>query len=338
MPDETVPEENLPKNLTTPVALVAGASRGLGLLVARELGQLGHSVVICARDESELLSGAELLRQAGVEAAVRVCDVTDRHAVIEMVRSVEEVVGPIQTVITVAGVIMVGPLETMSIDSFTLAMDTMLWGPVNVALAVLPFMRARGAGQIGTVTSIGGMVSVPHLLPYSTAKFAAVGFSQGLSAELAGTGVTATTIVPGLMRTGGHTHALFLGQQEKEYSWFTTSASIPVLSMDAERAARLMVQAVLAGKPTVILTPMAKLGARVHGLAPATTARLMGLAARLLPKAPPDTNTTSLPGDDGQGTGQRADEGRVVQQRLNSRLLGILTKLGQRAAQRYNET
>lgn len=308
-----------------PIALIAGASRGLGLLVARELGTRGHRVVICARDEDELLRGAQLLKAEGIDVTPRVCDVADRAAVLALVDDVEANVGPIQTLVTVAGVIEVGPLESMTEEHFAQAVDIMLWGPVHLAMAVLPHLRRRGSGHIGTVTSIGGMVSVPHLLPYSTAKFAAVGFSQGLAAELSGTGVTATTIVPGLMRTGGHLHAQFTGQQNKEYVWFAASGSLPLVAMDAERAAKVMVKAVLAGKPTVILTPLAKIGARVHGLAPATTVRMMKVAARLLPGPESGGSSGTVPG-------------HTIDRRLDSRVFETLITLGQRAARRFNET
>jgi hypothetical protein len=86
-----------------------------------------------------------------------------------------------------------------------------------------------------------------------------------------------------------------------------------------------MVDAVLAGKPVVILSPLAKIGARVHGLAPATTVRLMGLAQRLLPRPPATGPTGNVPGHEADA-------------RLGSRLLGTLTTLGNRAAQRNNET
>jgi short-subunit dehydrogenase len=79
----------------------------------------------------------------------------------------------------------------------------MFWGMVYPTLAVLPQIRERLSGRIVNITSIGGKVSVPHLRPYSSAKFAAVGFSEGLSAELARDGIRVTSIVPGLMRTGG---------------------------------------------------------------------------------------------------------------------------------------
>jgi NAD(P)-dependent dehydrogenase (short-subunit alcohol dehydrogenase family) len=203
-------------------------------------------------------------------------------------------------------------------------MDTMAWGPIHAAMTVLPHMRRRGHGRIGTVTSIGGMVSPPHLLPYATAKFAAVGFSDGLAAALSGTGVTATTIVPGLMRTGGHEHARFGGAAPAEYAWFAPAASLPLVSVDADRAARRIVDAVLAGRPMVVLTPLAWLGIRVRGLAPATTTRVLGLVGRLLPDAP-------------GRVGARTAEGHEAARRLGSSLVDRLTTLGERAARRNLE-
>jgi len=84
------------------------------------------------------------------------------------------------------------------------ALDVMFWGALYPTLAVLPQMRARRSGHVVNITSIGGMVSVPHLLPYTCAKFAAVGLSEGLRAELGQEGIHVTTVVPGLMRTGSY--------------------------------------------------------------------------------------------------------------------------------------
>src|SRR5215470_1439142 len=92
-------------------------------------------------------------------------------------------------------------------------------------------LTARGGGlPIGVnITSIGGVVSVPHLLPYTCAKFAAVGLSEGLRAELGQEGIHVTTVVPGLMRTGSYVQAHFQGQQEREFTWFALGATLPLL-------------------------------------------------------------------------------------------------------------
>ena len=306
-----------------PVALVMGGSRGLGLLLARDLLARGFTVVVTARDPEELANAAELLG-AGDRLVTKVCDVGDAHAVGAVVGDVEAGVGPIEVLLNVAGIIQTGPAESMRLGDYVSAVDTMLWGPVHATLAVLPHLRRRGHGRIGTITSIGGKVSPPHLLPYATAKFGAVGFSEGLSASLSGTGITATTVVPGLMRTGSHGRAAFTGRRREEYRWFAVAASLPLLSIDAERAARRIVDGVLRGRPVVVLTPLAWLGIRVHGLAPATTVRVLGLTGRLLPGAP------------ARG-GAGAVEGRAVRPGSPSRLFEVLTTLGRRAERRNNE-
>ena len=158
--------------------------------------------------------------------------------------------------VCVAGIIQVGPLDAQRRENFVAAVDTMLWGPVNAALAVAPRMRERGRGRIGVITSVGGRIAAPHLLPYSTAKFGAVGFSRGLRSELAGTGVSVTSVEPGLMRTGSHLRAKFVGNHGREYSWFATAASLPLLSIDAERAAVRIVRGILAGRAVVTVTPL----------------------------------------------------------------------------------
>ena len=306
-----------------PLALVLGGSRGLGLLIGRELLTRGHRVVVAARDTVELEQARALLEGRG-PVLVRTCDVRDRDGVQQLVDELEAQVGAIEVLVTVAGVIQVAPLESLTLEHFDEAIDTMLWGPVQAAMAVLPAMRRRGRGRIATITSIGGMVSPPHLLPYATAKFGAVGFSDGLAAALSGTGVTATTVVPGLMRTGSQERAQFGGDAPKEYAWFAPAASLPLLSVDAGRAARRIVDGVLCGRPMVVLTPMAWIGIRFRGLAPATTTRLMGLANRLLPGA-------------SDGNGRHLSDGSTAREQLSSRTVHALTVLGRRAADRNNE-
>ena len=312
--------------MDAPVALVAGASRGLGLLIARELLARGHSVVICARDGAELEGAARLLDPSGRRVLTRVCDVADQDAVEAMVRWTEDEVGPIEVAIHVAGIIQVLPLESTRVEHYEEALAVMTLGPVHLAMAVLPGMRGRGHGRIGTVASIGGAVSVPHLLPYSTAKFGAVGFARGLSAELVGTGVTSTAILPGLMRTGSHLNAQFGGDAAAEYAWFAPGASLPLLTMNAERAAARIVKGVLAGRNQVVLTPLAHVGMRVAGIAPSVTTNVMKVMARLLPDAPGSSDRSGAVVD-----------GHTARERLDSDAVERLTTLGTRAAHDLNQ-
>ncbi len=314
------------------IAVVAGASRGLGLLVSLELAGRGYRVHGCARDAGELAEAATRVdAAAGAGTFVpHVTDVRDPQAVADLVRDVVQTEGRLDVAIHVAGIIQVGPVQTVTLGHFRDAVDTMLWGPVHVALAVLPTMRAAGRGRIGIVSSIGGVISVPRLLPYSVAKFGAVGLAEGLYAELAGTGITVTSITPGLMRTGGHVGATFTGDAETDYAWFAPAASLPLLTISAQRAARRIVHGVLAGRPTVELTPLAIVARRVHGVAPATTVRLLGLVARILP----DPRTERDPLD----TAAPSIKGSAARRRLGSRVVGALSVLGDRAARRNNES
>lgn len=308
------------------VAVVTGGSRGLGLLVARELARRGCRLAICARDAGELDRARADLRTRGAQVLAVRCDVADARAARDLIDQVVRHYGRLDVLVNNAGVIQVGPFAAMSADHLAEAMRVMYWGTVHTTLPALEHLRRRGGGRIANITSIGGKISVPHLLPYCTAKFAAVAFSEGLRAELAGSGVTVTTVVPGLMRTGSHLNARFLGRSRQEFTWFGALASLPGVSMDARRAARQIVAALAAGRPELVLTLPGKVAVRLAGVAPATMSRLLAVAGRVLPG--PDG------GPGGRGTGR---SGTSVLAEKRSPGLRAVTVLGLRAARRYNQ-
>jgi NAD(P)-dependent dehydrogenase (short-subunit alcohol dehydrogenase family) len=265
-----------------PVALVTGASRGLGFLIARELADRGHDLVICARSADGLADAAAGLRRHGGAVETVAADVGVKEQAVGVVAAARERFGRLDVLVTNAGIIQVGPAEEFGARDYAEIMDAVFWGALHPTLAAMPLLR-EARGRILAITSVGGKLPAPHLLPYTAAKHAQVGFAEGLRVEAAGQGVTVTVGVPGLMRTGSTRNALFAGDRARERQWFTTAASVPVLSMDAERAARRLVEAALRGRPEIILTPLAKLGVRFHALAPSTSLRVVSLVARLLP-------------------------------------------------------
>ena len=313
------------------VAVVAGASRGLGLLLARELARQGCPLVICARDPVELDRAAAQLRESGADVTAVACDVTDEATPSRLVQAALERHGRLDIVISNAGIIQVGPVQQASPEHFEAALDTMALAPARLALAALPVMRSQGHGRIVTIASVGGKLSIPHLLPYSTAKFAAVGFSEGLRAELGRGPVTVTTVVPGLMRTGSHLQARFTGQAGKEFTWFALGASLPLISMDAERAARQIIGAVRQRRAEVILTPAAQLISRIAGLAPGLTSDALHLVQRLALPAPAGPPTDPAQ-DSGEGT-----PGHALNPAVSRKAFDRLTALGRAAASRFNE-
>lgn len=285
-------------DLTGQVALVTGASSGLGLEMARQLASQGCHVVICARGEEQLEQAGQELASLGTDVLAVRCDVSDKDDVQRLIDATMDQYGRIDLLICNAGVIQVGQVHSMELQDFEQAMDIMFFGTLHPILAAIPHMRRQGAGRIALVTSIGGVVSVPYLLPYNASKFAAVGLGEGLRAELASDGITVTTIVPGLMRTGSYINAKFSGEpagRASMYRVFSALSSLPLLTGSAEAAARAFVRAIKRGDAVVTYPPQYGLVARLHGLAPATTMAAMGLAERLLP--PTGDATTTVKGE-----------------------------------------
>jgi len=305
------------------LALIMGGSRGLGFLLAREFAREGARVAIAARDPSELERAVNALRTEGGEVTVRACDVTDRSRVEELIRELEREEGPIDVLVNNAGVITVGPVETMTVEDYESSLAVMFWGMVYATLAVLPHMVRRQRGRIVNVTSIGGRVSVPHLNSYCAAKFAAQGFSEGLRAELGRYGVRVTSVLPGIMRTGGHVNAQFKGQHEDEYRWFAGASSLPGVALDAEKAARRIVRAVRRGDADYVVGVPAKLLAFLHGVAPGLTADASGALGRaLLPHSMPAQQTLL---------------GKQLERRKHSLIWKALTTLGRESVSRFQE-
>jgi short-subunit dehydrogenase len=278
--------------------LITGGSRGLGLVMAREFAREGARIAICARDKEKLdKAHEELANNAGADVFSYSCDITNREQVNEMVRAIENHFGEINVLVNNAGRIEVGPMEVMTLEDYEAAMNTHFWGPLYTTLAVLSQMRQRQEGRIVNITSIGGKISVPHLLPYSASKFALVGFSEGLRAELAKDGIVVTTVCPGLMRTGSPRNAMFKGQHKAEYAWFSISDALPVTSMKAERAARQIVSACKRGDAEIVLSVQAQLAVTFHSLFPGLTSDLLGIVNKFLP-GPGGIGTNSAKGED----------------------------------------
>jgi short-subunit dehydrogenase len=312
-----------PDDITGEVAIITGASRGLGLAIARELARHSARLVICARGQDQLDAAEADLLALGAEVTAVRCDLDDEGSAELLVDTALERYGRVDILVNNAGIIQVGPVESATASDYEAAVRTMALAPVRLTLAALPVMRGQAHGRIVNVTSIGGKVSVPHLLPYCTAKFAAVGFSEGLRAELGPGPVAVTTVVPGLMRTGSHLNAQFSGRPEEEFTWFSLAASLPLVSMDAGSAAHQIVEAMRQRRAEVILTPLGQVAARGAGILPEFTSALLHLAKQLLPAA------TGQPG--------RPVPGRALRPALNQQVFNRLTALGRTAARQFNQ-
>lgn len=305
--------------------IITGGSRGLGLEMARLLAEEGANLAICARDADELDQAKAELRQYDVVIYTEVCDITEKQSVERFVENVREHVGPVDVLINNAGIIVVTPYEHATEADFREAMDTHLWASFHMVNAVLPHMVARPAdeptrGRIVNVASFGGKVSVPHLAPYSTSKFAQVGYSEGLRAELLKDNIQVTTICPGLIRTGSPRNAFYKGQNEKEYTVFKIGDSLPFFTIDSTECARQIIDACRYGEAERVISLPAKVGAALQGVAPNVVAELSALVNTQLP----------APG----GIGEQRAYGFESETPLSQ---SVLTTLTDEAAEQNNE-
>jgi len=272
-------------DLNGKTVVITGGSRGLGLVMAREFAREGARVAVCARDEAELERAQTDLETLGGDVMTVPCDVTNKQSVALMIDHVNNRFGEVDVLVNNAGVIQVGPIEVMTPDDFEQAMQVHFWGPLNTILAVLPAMRARKSGRIVNISSIGGKVSVPHLVPYSASKFALVGLSKGLRAELMKDGIKVTTVCPGLMRTGSPRNADFKGKHQLEYAWFSISDALPLLTVSAENAARQIVRACKRGQAELVISVPAKVAVLFESLFPEAMSQMLAIANQFLPGA-----------------------------------------------------
>ena len=299
--------------------LITGGSRGLGLALARQFLRRGAKVALLGRDPEALERARQLLAGQGT-IFVRPCDVRDRNQVEQAVADVRHEFCGIDVLVNNAGTITVGPLDAMTIDDYQEALNIFFWAPLYATFAALPAMRERRAGRIVNISSIGGKISVPHLLPYSVGKFALSGWSEGLRAEVAKDNIYVTSVFPGLMRTGSPRNADFKGQHRAEYTWFLLSDSLPGLSISADRAARQIVRACEFGKAELIISLPAKFLIKAKALFPGFASLAMRAANQLLPDAK-GANGTSKKGA----------------QSTTSLTESWLTVLDQRAAKKNNQ-
>jgi NAD(P)-dependent dehydrogenase (short-subunit alcohol dehydrogenase family) len=269
--------------LSGKTVLITGGSRGLGFAVAEQFLRHGCRVGICARDEQELSLARRKLSALGEVLAVR-CDLRQPAEIAQMVEAVRAGLGDIDVLVNNAGVMTVGPWQTMTQCDFEEAMLVHLWAALWTTLQVLPAMVARHEGRVINISSIGGLIGVPHMLPYAASKFALTGLSEAWRAELMRYGIRMTLVCPWLMRTGSQEQAAFKGNHEAEFAWFALSGATPVSAMAADRAARRIVQAARLGEARVVLAIPGKLAAFAHGIAPAMVNNMMGIINRLLPE------------------------------------------------------
>jgi NAD(P)-dependent dehydrogenase (short-subunit alcohol dehydrogenase family) len=282
----------------SPVVLITGGSRGLGLAIATRFAHNPVRLVLASRNLAELQQAqATLLAQFAhlrpEDFHLVAADLAKPEECQRLVAEAIDRFGRIDVLVNNAAIIDVGPIESQTLEIFERTMQINFFAALYTTWAALPHLRKQTPldgtrrASIVNIASIGGKIAVPHMLPYSAAKFALVGFSEGLHAELRHKGIRVTTVCPGLMRTGGEDHANIVGDVEFERRWFNFAANTPVIAVSAKYAANKIFHAVAAGRAEITISPQAWLAARIGGVFPETLQYANALTNHhILPKAP----------------------------------------------------
>ena len=262
--------------------VITGGSRGLGLALARCLIDQGAHVTLLARDPEELERACQSLN-APKRTFTVVCDVTREDSLETAFAEARARFGRIDVVINNAGSIVVGPFATMTDDDFEATMNIHVRSVIHSTRIARPYFHQIGGGRIINISSIGGVIPVPHLSAYCTSKFALAGFSESVRAELAQENISVTTVYPGLMRTGSPIQAVFKGDHEKEFAWFSLADTTPGLAISADKAAKRILEAGLDRRAELVLGAPAKMAHWIHALLPETFSALNAWIAGFLP-------------------------------------------------------
>jgi len=189
------------RNLRGKYALVTGAAGGIGRAICRRLAHEGTNLLLLDTDTDKLSSAIAETQSFGVQVEKHVCDLTQSQSIDETVRRVQADWGKIDLLVNNAGVCYYGPTANMVGDDWDRVMSINLTAPIRLTQELLPMLLDQEEAHIVNVASMFGLVGYRRLVAYCTSKFAMVGFSESLRADLRRTSVGVTAVCPGFVAT-----------------------------------------------------------------------------------------------------------------------------------------
>jgi short-subunit dehydrogenase len=226
-------------------ALVTGASRGIGPLIARRIASVGGHVVLTGRSAAHLKTVASDLAASGADVSSIPGDLTQPEAAESLVHAVEEQRGGIDLLVNNAGGDPLREFHTMTIEENLRTLQLNLIAPVTLSHAALPGMLRRGRGHIVNISAMAGRVSFPYTEVYAAAKDGLIGFTRVLRADYHARGISASVLILGAVRGAGQ------GQRMLDESGMKASG----LMAPAEAVARAVVKAVKKDRVELVIQP-----------------------------------------------------------------------------------
>jgi len=238
------------KQQSRPVAIVTGATTGIGAATARALHGAGYHVFGTYRKLP-----ATKLAQVDYVA----CDVTSDEAVGAAVREVLAKAGRIDLLVNNAGVGLIGAAEESSLEQAKSIFDVNLFGAIRMTKAVLPLMRQQRSGRIVNISSVLGLIPAPFSALYASSKHAIEGYSESLDHEVRGSGIRVVLVEPAYTRTGFDTNALVADQKNEHYATARAKAeavfrSVMTTADSPDVVAEAVVTAAIAATPRLRYT------------------------------------------------------------------------------------
>jgi NADP-dependent 3-hydroxy acid dehydrogenase YdfG len=221
------------------VALVTGASSGIGEATAEALAAEGASLALAARREDELTDLADRLASEGVETLVVPTDVTDKEQVESMIETTTEELGRLDIIINNAGVMLLEPVIEADRANFRQMVEVNLLGLMNATHAALPIMEDQGTGHIVNISSVAGRQASANGSGYNATKFGVNGFTEALRQEVNNDGIRTTLIEPGIVDTELQDHIPDDDAQQSVEEWVEEMA--PLTGEDIARSIRYAV-------------------------------------------------------------------------------------------------
>lgn len=234
-------------SLKNKVVLITGASSGIGAAACAEFAKKGSTVVLAARRKERLDAVADSLKKYSVRTLVQTCDVSKREQVERMAEQVLGELGGVDVLVNNAGFAIWGSVKDLTVDEIESQMATNYLGMVYCTKKFLPGMLKRGSGHIVNVASVAASFGLPGIAPYCASKFAMLGFSEGLSHELKGSGVGVTVVSPIMVKTDFFDHQSFKSMRYSRTALSAGTVARAVLSAATSSRLEIIVPGIVRG-------------------------------------------------------------------------------------------